>query len=148
MRSLNKRNSTAGTVPRCQTTTEANRISWPTMKLEIAAGTTYRIKVHLIYQTRISFTFQKINCGYSLQTEPNRLCFYSNRISARHISVQLYRVHNPSTFFRSLSNILGFLVLEWGVVGWSKHEIRHIWIKVDQLDDTCFIIYCSTCFRN
>jgi len=22
-----------------------------------------------------------------------------------------------------------------------------IWIKVDQLDDTCFIIYCSTCFR-
>ena len=22
-----------------------------------------------------------------------------------------------------------------------------IWIKVDQLDDTCFIVYCSTCFR-
>jgi len=22
----------------------------------------------------------------------------------------------------------------------------HIWIKVDQLDDTCFIMYCSTCF--
>jgi len=22
-----------------------------------------------------------------------------------------------------------------------------IWIMVDQLDDTCFIIYCSTCFR-
>jgi len=28
-------------------------------------------------------------------------------------------------------------------------DLHHldIWIKVDQLDDTCFIIYCSTCFR-
>jgi len=24
---------------------------------------------------------------------------------------------------------------------------KYIWIKVDQIDDTCFIIYCSTCFR-
>jgi len=24
---------------------------------------------------------------------------------------------------------------------------KDIWIMVDQLDDTCFIIYCSTCFR-
>jgi len=31
----------------------------------------------------------------------------------------------------------------------SKHYFLLIWIKVDQLDDTCFImsIYCSTCFR-
>ena len=26
-------------------------------------------------------------------------------------------------------------------------ECYNIRIKVDQLDDTCFIIYCSTCFR-
>ena len=29
---------------------------------------------------------------------------------------------------------------------WTVHHLD-IWIKVDQLDDTCFIIYCSTCFR-
>jgi len=26
---------------------------------------------------------------------------------------------------------------------WSGEELSDIWIKVDQLDDTCFIIYCS-----
>jgi len=38
--------------------------------------------------------------------------------------------------------------------GLSDHDAQllkinniDIWIKVDQLDDTCFIIYCSTCFR-
>ena len=31
------------------------------------------------------------------------------------------------------------------MANWRKVWI--IWIKVDQLDDTCFIIYCSTCFR-
>jgi len=29
---------------------------------------------------------------------------------------------------------------------WTVHHLD-IWIIVDQLDDTCFIIYCSTCFR-
>jgi len=29
---------------------------------------------------------------------------------------------------------------------WTVHHLD-IWIKVDQLDDTCLIIYCSTCFR-
>ena len=29
---------------------------------------------------------------------------------------------------------------------WTVHHLD-IWIKVDHLDDTCFIIYCSTCFR-
>ena len=28
------------------------------------------------------------------------------------------------------------------------NHIKKIWIKVDQLEDTCFIIYCSTCFSN
>ena len=31
--------------------------------------------------------------------------------------------------------------------GGASTNIKRIWIKVDQLDDTCFIIYCSTCFR-
>jgi len=30
---------------------------------------------------------------------------------------------------------------------WTVHHLD-IWIMVDQLDDTCFIIYCSTCFRH
>jgi len=33
---------------------------------------------------------------------------------------------------------------------WLRHwtlKFFNNWIKVDQLDDTCFIIYCSTCFR-
>ena len=29
---------------------------------------------------------------------------------------------------------------------WTVHHLD-IWIMDDQLDDTCFIIYCSTCFR-
>ena len=29
---------------------------------------------------------------------------------------------------------------------WTVHHLD-ISIKIDQLDDTCFIIYCSTCFR-
>jgi len=36
------------------------------------------------------------------------------------------------------------LVTCWGH---SFEQWTSIWIKVDQLDDTCFIIYCSTCFR-
>jgi len=32
-------------------------------------------------------------------------------------------------------------------VWFTESNIVLVWIKVDQLDDTCFIIYCSTCFR-
>jgi len=42
---------------------------------------------------------------------------------------------------RKLRRLASLMILKF------RQNILSPWIMVDQLDDTCFIIYCSTCFR-
>jgi len=52
-------------------------------------------------------------------------------------------LHNLLRFLDSFFSFLLPTLLSY-FISWY---LFFLWIKVDQLDDTCFIIYCSTCFR-
>jgi len=77
----------------------------------------------------------------------------------------LYKVTQNTCWTTPLQNVTGLLrICKRRSIVWLQDMLSHaepntksyaywtvhhfdIWIKVDQLDDTCFIIYCSTCFR-
>jgi len=80
-------------------------------------------------------------CGYNknvavrILQSAARLWWYE---TVRYHSLRFVRVFG---FYSNLLHTSSY----WSVGKWRK--CVNNWIKVDQLDDTCFIIYCSTCFR-
>jgi len=64
------------------------------------------------------------------------------------IVIVIVPTHLGSSIPRKVT-ILGLIELKMKELSYAYWTVHHldIWIKVDQLDDTCFIIYCSTCFR-
>ena len=77
-----------------------------------------------------------------------------NRVSCRNVFKKLQILPLTSQCMLSLlmfvcgSKQKSFPEKQWkSYAYWTVHHCD-IWIKVDQLDDTCFImsIYCSTCF--
>ena len=118
-----------------QTTTAANRISWPSTRQRLRRGQYIEENGHVIDQTRSSFTSQQTNCR---QNQTGCVSAPNNRVSARHISIQLCRIQNPSTFLRYLSNILGFLFLDGGVVRGPQHEVSHFCSTLEKYSHSSF----------
>jgi len=62
----------------------------------------------------------------------------------------LFRILNQFSHNYNLNLTLTFIgpcIVIYSQSTTNKMQRFTIWIKVDQLDDTYFIIYCSTCFR-